>query len=672
MNRSKLSRVESVMFAFAAMLLMASALFSQTVTTVVGGDHGDGGTATKASLDFPFSLAKDASGNLYVSEFYGHRIRKVTPAGTISTYAGTGIAGYNGDGIAANTAMLYYPSGIAFDPAGNLIVADGGNNRVRKIDTSGTITTIAGTGVVGYTGDGGPALSATFNQPWGITYDSAGNLYITDIGNCVVRIVNPAGIIHTFAGNGICSYGGDGGPATSASLTYPRGMVANGGNLYIADTDNYRVRKVNAAGTISTFAGNGTNGFTGDGGLATAAEIARPRALAFHNQTLYISNAGHQRVRDVVLSTGIINTFAGSSYGYDGDNNALLSSEFAGLAGLLFDSTGALLIADGANNRVRKTSSGVMKTIAGGYIGDTKTASAASVGGPEALAFDQSGAYYIAEANGNRIRKVSAAGTITTIAGTGVNGYSGDGGSGTLAQLSYPLGVAVDSGGNVYIADDFNAVIRKVDTLGNISTFATDPNFSGLGVIATDSSNNLYVVDQGTCVIWKVTPAAVVSVYAGVEFSCGYNGDNISALTAQLNIPVGVALDSRGNVYIADYGNNRVRKVTASGIISTLAGDGNCGFTGDGGLGTSAELCSPEGVAVTSTGAIYIADTNNLRIRKLAAGIITTYAGTGISGFNGDVSALAANFDDPVAVTVNSSNTLYMLDDVTERVRKIH
>jgi sugar lactone lactonase YvrE len=241
-----------------------------------------------------------------------------------------------------------------------------------------------------------------------------------------------------------------------------------------------------------------------------------------------------------------------------------------------------------------------------------------------------------------------------------------------LAQLSYPLGVSVDSSGNVYIADDFNGVIRKVDTLGNIATFATNADFGGLGVIAMDSSNNLYVVDQGTCVIWKITPAAVVTVYAGVEFSCGYNGDNTSALTAQLNIPVGVAVDTRGNIYIADYNNHRVRKVNASGIISTLAGDGNCGFTGDGGLGTSAELCFPEGVAVTTTGTLYIADTGNIRIRKLTAGIISTYAGSGISGFNGDGPALSVNFDDPVAVTVNSSNMLYMLDDVTERVRKIH
>jgi len=665
MKTTKLTSIFSLV-----LLLIALPLFSQTVSTVVGGDHGDGGAAAKASIDWPFSLARDASGNLYVAEFYGHRIRKVTPSGTITTYAGTGIGGYNGDGISANTAELYYPSGITFDPAGNLIVADGGNNRVRSINASGIISTIAGTGVVGYTGNGGPATAAMFNQPWGVTYDSSGNLYITDIGNCVVRIVNTGGIINAFAGNGTCGFGGDGGPATSANLTFPRGMVKVGGDLYIADTDNYRVRKVNAAGIITTFAGNGVNGFTGDGGLATDAEIARPRALAFHNQALYISNAGKQRVRFVTLSTGIINTYVGSAFGYDGDGNPLLSSEFTGIAGILFDPTGTLIIADGGNGRVRKTANGVMKTIAGGAIGDGKIASAGSVVGPEAIAFDKSGNYYIAEANGNRVRKVSAAGVITTIAGTGVNGSGGDGGLGTAAQLSFPLGVAADSSGNVFIADDFNNVIREVNTSGIINTFATDVDFSGLGTMAIDGSNNLYVVDQGTCVIWKISPLAVVTVVAGVEFSCGYNGDNISALTAQLNTPVGVALDSRGNIYIADSSNNRVRKVNTSGTITTIVGDGNCGFTGDGGLGTSAEVCFPEGVAVTSSGTVYIADTSNLRIRKLAAGIITTYAGTGISGFNGDGPALSTNFDDPVAVTFNN-NKLYMVDDATERVRRI-
>ena len=667
----------SAVLAFATALLVAfplsSQMSSQTVTTAVGGDRGDGGPATKASLDLPGYIAQDSSGNLYVSEPFGQRIRKITPGGVISTYAGTGIAGYNGDNIAATTAQLNFPTGLAFDPGGNLILADGVNNRVRKIDPAGIITTIAGTGAAGYTGDGGPAISATFNQPFAITYDVPGNLYITDIGNCVVRVVNTLSIINTYAGNGVCGYGGDNGPAISANLNFPRGLVTDShGNLFIADTDNFRVRVVAAISKkITTFAGNGVNGFSGDGGPATSAEIGAPRGLTFRNNTLYIGRAGKNRVRTVPLSTRIINTYAGSNFGYDGDGHALLSSQFAGMNGIMFDLSGSLVVVDGGNGRVRKASGGVMKTIAGGYIGDTKPANLASLALPEAIASDKSGNYYIVESDGNRVRKVSATGTITTIAGTGVSGYSGDGGPGTAAQLWFPSGVAVDSFGNVFVADQFGFVIREIDTLGNINTFSADPSFGGLTTMVVDSANNLYAADAGVCVIWKITPAAVVTAVAGVDGICGYNSDNIAATTAYLNTPFGVALDIRGNLYIADSTNNRIRRVATNGIITTIVGDGNCGFSGDGGSGTSAEICFPEAVVVTGTGAVYLADTVNLRIRKLAGGIINTYAGTGIAGFNGDGAALSVNFDDPVALTLNSAGALLTIDDVTERVRKI-
>lgn len=655
-------------------ILLVSSLAAQVVKTTAGGFVGDGGSATKASFAWPSYIAQDKSGNLYVSEFAGQRIRKVTPAGAISTYAGTGISGFSGDGGPASAAQLSFPTGLVFDSAGNLIIADQGNNRIRRIDPKGIITTIAGTGVAGYSGDGGPALQATFTNPYAVVFDKAGNLYITDILNYVVRIVNTAGIINTFAGNHTAGYSGDGGPATSASLNLARGMAFDGsGNLYIADTLNHRVRVVSTAGIINTFAGNGQSGFSGDGGAATSAAIGNPRGLAFRNGTLYIGNAGQTRIRTVPVSTGIINTYAGSGFGYDGDGNALLSSLFATPTGLLFNSTGTLLVADTQNQRVRKAVSGVMKTVAGGFIGDGKPATAAALVVPEALSFDKSGNYYIADAAGNRIRKVNSAGQISTVAGTGKSGYTGDGGAATAATLYYPLGVVVDSSGNIYIADDINNVIRKVDTSGNISTFATDPNFSGLGTMAVDSSNNLYVVDQGTCVVWKISPAATVSVVAGVEFTCGYNGDNISATTAQLNVPVGVALDSHGNIFIADFGNNRVRKVNSSGTISTFAGNGTCGFVGDGGPPTLAELCTPEGVAVTAGGPVYIADTGNVRVRRVAANTITTYAGTGLTGYNGDgLAALSTNLDDPVAITLNPNGFLYVVDDTQNRVRRIH
>jgi len=269
------------------------------------------------------------------------------------------------------------------------------------------------------------------------------------------------------------------------------------------------------------------------------------------------------------------------------------------------------------------------------------------------------------------VRKVSG-GKIGTIAGTSVNGYSGDGGPGTSALLNGPQGVAVDSSGNVFIADTLNNVIRKVDTTGNISTFATNSNFCYLVQMAIDSGNNLYVADDCASVIFKITPAGVVSVFAGVPFTYGYNGDNIPANTAQLNSPVGVAVDTHGNVLIADTYNSRVRQVNTAGTISTIAGDGNCNYAGDGGAATSAEMCTPWSVAVTTSGTIYFSDTSYARVRKISAGIITAFAGSETFEFNGDgLWPLLTAFDDPVALAVDSKGAVYVLDDGEQRVRKI-
>ena len=654
-------------------LALAAFGFGQTVTTTAGGYVGDGGPATSAAIIFPHGLARDSSGNIYVSDVYGQRIRKITRAGKISTYAGTGISGYNGDGMVASKTQISYPSGLTFDPAGNLVFADGGNSRVRKIDRTTTlVSTIAGDGTFGYTGDGGPATSAELGQPWGLLYDSSKNLYISDVGDNVVRIVNSGGTINTFAGDGVAGFSGDGGPAIKAELNIPSGLAIDAGkNVYIADRLNHRVRKVDTTGTITTFAGDGNTGYSGDGGPATSAAIGNPRGLKVKSGTLYISNSGRSRVRNVVLNTQIINTYAGSFTGYDGDGHSLTSSQFFGGSALFFDRTGNLFLNDSFNGRVRKAVSGNMMTLGGGYLGDTKVATSAALYVPEAVAFDKHGNYFIADYAGNRVRKVSATGKITTVAGTGVSGYSGDGGPATSAMLYFPAGVVVDSNLNLYIADQANNVIRKVDTAGKISTFATYANWSSLGAMAVDTANNLFVVDQFTCAAYTISPAGAVSLFVGVEFTCGYNGDNIPATTAELNTPYGIAIDSSGNVYIADSSNNRIRKVDSTGKIFTTAGNGTCGFSGDHGPPTSAELCFPEGV-VLNHNITYIADTFNVRIRKIQSNVITTIAGTGISGYNGDgLPALSTNLDDPVAITSNAKGTVYELDDAQARVRKI-
>ena len=641
------------------------------VSTVVGGYVGDKGPATKAALNAPYSSVLDAAGNGYISDIEMHRIRKVDTAGNITTYAGTGICGYNGEGAKASKSMICGPNGIALDPSGNIVFADGGNGRIRKIDHStGNITTIAGNGLFfpyNPAEDGHPAINATIGQPFQIAYDAAGNLYFDSVGQCVVREVDTAGNIHTTAGNGTCGYNGDGISATTAELNQPRGVVVDGsGNVYIGDTVNHRVRKVDGSGTITTFAGTGQRGFSCTGGPATSAKVGNPRGLSISNNVLYVGNGG-PIVCTVDLTSGNANTYAGTFLGYDGDGHSLLSSEFFTPTFVHFDPSGNPIFDDDFNGRIRMAHGGVLQTIVGGYVPENVSPAATSYGDMEALAIDKSGNIYIADETGNRVRKVSG-GKINTLAGTGITGYSGDNGLGTIATLNQPQGIAVDSTGNVYIADTSNNVVRKLNTSGVISTFASNANFSYLMQMAVDSSNNLYVADNGTCVVWQITPGGVVNIAAGVLFTCGYNGDGIPATSAQLNAPTGVAFDPSGNMLIADNGNSRIRQV-GGGTISTIAGDGNCNYTGDGGSASSAELC-PYSITVDKSGKIYEADLF-LRIRKISGGIITTFAGAGY-GFNGDgLWPLYTSFDDPVAVAVDSKGAVYVMDDVDHRVRKI-
>jgi sugar lactone lactonase YvrE len=345
----------------AAVVLFAATPDSPIITSVAGngtgGYAGDGGAATLAELNLHIGIALDSSGNLYIGDQHDNRIRMVNASGIISTVAGNGAVGFSGDGGAATSAQLYLPTGVALDYSGNLYVADTGNNRIRKVSTSGIITTVAGNGTEGYGGDGGAATSAQLSSPFAVTLDATRNLYITDKRNIRIRRVNTSGIITTVAGDGTAGYGGDGGAATSAQLHDPCGIAVDAsGNLYIADNGNNRIRKVSTSGIISTVAGDGTPGHSGDGGAATSAQLW----------------------------------------------------------------------------------------------------------GPVGLALDSSGNLYIAEELSNCIRKVTTSGIISTAAGNGTGGYAGDGGAATLAELNLPLGIALDASGNLYIAEEGNQRIRKV------------------------------------------------------------------------------------------------------------------------------------------------------------------------------------------------------------------
>jgi uncharacterized protein (TIGR03437 family) len=395
------------------------------------------------------------------------RIRKIATDGTITTVAGTGIAGFSGDGGQATLAQLNLPNGVAVDAAGNLNVADAGNFRIRKI-AAGIVTTIAGNGnLADNYADGAAAASVQLSAIQGVAVDGAGNLFISDLGQHRIRKVSN-GVVTTYAGDGVAGYSGDSGPAIDAQLHSPGSIACDGsGNLYIADQLNSYIRRVGTDGTITSVAGNGTPGFSGDGGPASAARITVFNGIAVDSAgNIYFADDSTSRIRKIDVN-GIIATVAGNGVaGFSGDGGLATSAQLSSPSGVAVDSAGNLYIADANNFRVRKVSAtGIVSTIAGtgaqGYSGDGGPASSALLGRVDGIAIDASGNLYIVDGV-VRIRKISAGGIITTIAGSAASGYAGDGGPATSAQLSRPTALAVDASGDVFIADTNNSAVREL------------------------------------------------------------------------------------------------------------------------------------------------------------------------------------------------------------------
>jgi sugar lactone lactonase YvrE len=931
---------------------------TQVITTFAGtgalcGRSGDGGQAAAATMCSPYAVAFDTTGNLFVADVYFNIVRKIDTGGVMTTVAGNGTRGFGGDNGPATAAQLSGPAGLAVDGAGDLFISDNLNHRVRKVDPGGTISTYAGNGTAGSTGDGGPATSAELSSPGGLALDGSGDLFIAD-GS--IRKVTPAGTITTtwsdlnsqygasslaidatgnlygaslggvfelsvggtvtaltttmsdavaigpqgrvvivrhstnqvfllastglvpLAGINYPGFSGDGGPATLAWLNFPTGLAIDpNGDIFIADMGNQRVRRVQAytapsapltvhalaaglqatvgwsppaadgglpvdeyavtrhvGSTVSvnkltgsppptsaiysglsyhttyTFTVTASNGWAtsadsapsvpitptiADGTITTYAGLPAvgnpgaigqaPFSLALELPQIFVADPANAVVRTVDVNAGQETILAGNdSYGYSGDGGSALSAAMQG-AGAVAECgpAGPVYIADTFNYRIRVVNGPNISTFAGtgeaGNSGDGGPAMQAHIGDVFGLAClipdantpalfftdasngvvrevdsngnittawtgliyptgiyaidahtlvvvdsgsnvvwwlnDQRGIcfiagrgpagfgctggpaertalnvprgitsdgskFYIADSGSNTIKEVDAAsGNISTVAGTGAPGFSGDGGLAASAQLNHPTDVVYSGNTNsLYIADFLNFRVRQVDLASNgIRTIAGNgsPSLAGDGgiavsaqlglpyAVAVDAAGNEYVADNLDNAIRKVDASGVVTTVAGSPYQPpGAQGDGGPATAAQLNDPRGVAVDSLGNIFMSDNGNNRIRKVNATnGVITTFAGDGVAGLTGDGGLATSAKINGPQGLAFDANGNLYIADTGNNRVREVStSNVITTAAGAGGTELSG-----------PRGVAFNAAGDLFISDSNNNRIREV-
>jgi sugar lactone lactonase YvrE len=742
-----------------------------------GGFSGDGGLATSAQLYDPFALAFDSAGDFFITSRNDGHVRRVqaytapTPPRAVQAVPGDNSANVQWVAPASNGGLPvvgYTVTPYAGATAGTPIVISGPSTSYAMTGISNSTSytfTVRATNAWGTSGDSPPSNAVTPGRlfPGYITTQAGAvgagaatsigqqpvalaigpvdgvntHLYVGDWANSVVRdVVVNSGQEGVLAGVAAQGYAGDGGPATGALLD-AAGAVAycDGGNTFIADTYNYVIRKVDARGVITTVAGTGFRGFNGDG-VGTSVKIGAVFGLTCQGDSVLISDTSNGRIRQLYTNgqlitrwygfrapTGIVVDPQGVIYvadtarglvwrlAYTEPRITLMAGGGAGCPpdpqqcfgydsklnspiGLALDSQGRLYIADTLNHKIRMVIGGFIYPVAGdgiaGFKGDGGQAQNAELNEPNDIVLSPGGdALFVADSGNRRIRKIANPATnpqISTIAGNGTNGWSGDGGPATSAQLANPYAVAVDAAGNEYIADNQNDLIRKIDVNGAITTVAGNRTngFSGDGGpatgaalndprgVAVDAGGSIYISDMGNQRIRKVDSAGVITTIAGTGVA-GFSGDSGAATAAMINAPRGLAVDASGAVYFADTANHRVRKV-AGGIISTVAGTGSAGFAGDGSQATAAQLSRPRGLAINAAGDVFISDSGNNRIRlvKNATGIITTFAGNGVAGSLGDgYAATSANLNLPFGLALDGTGNLYIADQMNHRVRLV-
>ncbi len=577
-------------------------------------------------------------------------------------------------------ARFSYPGGSAFDGAGNMFLADSRNAVIRKIDSAGNVTTIAGG--VSQTGSAdGSGAAARFDSPADVALDGAGNVYVADTNNSTIRKITPAGVVSTFAGSA-GQVGADDGKGSAARFAGPGALVCDRhGNLYVADTYNNTIRKITPDGSVSTLAGMAGSYGHADG-KGPEAQFGNPSSMAIDPDGNLVVADGTHTVRRVTPA-GMVTTLAGMPWQNGNQDGAGASATFSGLSGITVDGGGNVFVFDGWSHTLRKiTPAGQVSTVTGkaGTVGNVDgSAAQALLKGPARLSSDRAGNVYVSD-NNSALRRVAPDGTVSTWAGrTGAAGTVD--GTGNAARFSFPNGIAIDAQKNLYVADQDNQTIRKISSAGVVTTLAgsagayghkdgtgAQAQFAGPGGVAVDAAGNLYVTEFNHHVVRKITPAGVVTTLAGAPGESGYADG--SGAEVRFSGPNNVAVDKAGNVFVADYYNNAIRKITPAGVVSTFAGAKDAGSAD--GTGSAARFRYPNSMAFDAAGNMLVTDSANGTVRRITpAGVVTTIAGLAGSLGRADGSGSAARFNMPWGIAVAGSGAIYVADAGNNLVRKI-